>query len=84
MIAFEKQYAQKQSINYFLATKLNLFILLAIYFFSDNLMNLFLIYPTFVLLAYRFFYDKTKLDNPYNTFLYEKFIILIRKIRISQ
>ncbi|QKG30284.1 hypothetical protein CDOMF_a035 (plasmid) [Campylobacter sp. RM16187] len=84
MIAFEKQYTLKQGIFYFLATRLNLIILLSIYFYVDNFMDFFLIYPVSVLVAYRFFYDQTKLDNPYNTFLYEKFISLIRKIRSLQ
>lgn len=84
MIAFDKQYTLKQNIYYFLATKLNLIIFACSYLFSDDIISFFLTYPFYALFAYRFLYNETKLDNPYRTFLYERFISLTRKIRSLQ
>lgn len=82
LIAFDKQYTMKQNVYYFFATKLNLVTLILIYIYSNDFMNFVLIYPIVGIVLYKFFYKETKMDNPYKTFLYEKFIVIIRKIKL--
>ena len=81
MEAFDKQYMLKQSIYYYFLTKLHLMVIFAVFFISGSMTNFFLIYPIAVMVTYRFLYNETKLENPYNTYLMAKFISIIRQIR---
>ena len=66
--AFKKQYTLKQSFYIFLGSKLNLLVFAFCYFFS-------------CLFVYRAFYNKTKSDNPYLEFAYEKYSKLVKFAR---
>lgn len=79
--AFKKQYTLKQSFYIFLGSKLNLVILALCYFFSANFSNFIIYYFVVFLFVYRAFYNKTKSDNPYLEFAYEKYSKLVKFAR---
>lgn len=77
----QAQYTLKQKPIYFLASKLHLFCFLVCilcFGFSNNFL---ITYPIASIVFYRFAFKKTKLDNPYNAFLCQKWSDLIEKIR---
>ena len=65
------QYKLKAKIHYFLFSKLNLLILFIVYIATDELDSFFIAYIALTLLAYKFLFSATKMDNPYRIFLLE-------------
>lgn len=79
--AFKKQYALKQNFYVFLGSKLNLVVFVLCYFFSANFSDFIIYYFISFLFVYRAFYNKTKSDNPYLEFAYEKYSKLVKFAR---
>lgn len=80
---FQKaQYLLKQNIWYFIATKLNLFLLVAsLVIFQGLSANFFLFYPVVVLVGYRFLFNISRLDNPYKIYLLALHFKFFKKLR---
>ena len=75
------QYALKAKIFYFLFSKLNILILVCVYVFSDSLDTFLIAYIALALLAYKFVFSQTKMDNPYKTYLLDFISRFIKNLR---
>lgn len=75
------QYLLKRNIVFFLFTRLNLFLIAISYFLADSFLGFLTIYGPSMLLCFKFFFSKTKMDNPYNIFLLKKISDLIKNLR---
>lgn len=75
------QYTLKAKIFYFLFSKLNLIILFCTYLFNDSLDTCLIAYITLALLAYKFIFSQTQMDNPYKIYLLNFISCFIKNLR---
>lgn len=75
------QYLLKAKIKFFLFTQTNIILLLFCYFVTDSLIGFLTLYGPLMFVAYKFLFNKIRMDNPYNIFLLKKISDLIRNLR---
>ncbi|WP_270978617.1 hypothetical protein [Campylobacter helveticus] len=80
--AFTMQYHLKQTLYYFLASKLHLVFLALCCLFTNSFESFIYIYPFGALVLYRFGFNISKNDNAYKSiFLLKYYVNLLKKLR---